>query len=157
TLSKAIGAVGGYVAGSQSLRDYLICTGRPFTFSSSHPPSVVATCMAALDLLMAEPQRIEKLWENAKHFKEGLKKAGFDTGASETPITPVMIGDTAKAQKFSARLFEEGVFALSICFPIVGKGKDRLRTIVSSGHTSKDLDFALEKFQKVGRELGIVS
>ena len=117
TLSKAIGAVGGYVAGSQSLRDYLICTGRPFTFSSSHPPSVVATCMAALDLLMAEPQRIEKLWENAKHFKEGLKKAGFDTGASETPITPVMIGDTAKAQKFSARLFEEGVFALSICFP----------------------------------------
>ncbi len=157
TLSKAIGAVGGYVAGSQSLRDYLISSGRPFTFSSSHPPSVVATCMAALDLLIAEPQRIEKLWENAKHFKEGLKKAGFDTGASETPITPVMIGDTAKAQKFSARLFEEGVFALSICFPIVGKGKDRLRTIVSSGHTSKDLDFALEKFQKVGRELGLVS
>ncbi|MBI5241087.1 MAG: glycine C-acetyltransferase [Elusimicrobia bacterium] len=156
TLSKAVGAIGGYVAGSKSLRDYLICTGRPFGFSSSHPPSVTATCIAALDLLLLEPQRIEKLWANARRFKEGLKKLGFDTGASETPITPVMVGETAKAQKFSARLFEEGVFALSICYPTVPKGKDRLRTIVSSGHTEKDLDFALEKFAKVGRELGII-
>ena len=156
TLSKAIAAIGGYVAGSQSLRDYLISVARPFTFSSSHPPSVAATYIAALDILMLEPQRIEKLWSNARHFKEGLKKLGFDTGASETPITPVMAGDTAKAQKFSARLFEEGVFALSICYPIVARGKDRLRTIVSAGHTAKDLDFALEKFGKVGKELGVL-
>ncbi len=156
TLSKAIGAVGGYVAGAQSLRDYLISTARPFIFSSSHPPSVIATCDAALDMLMSEPQRIDKLWDNTRRFKEGLKKAGFDTGASETPITPVMVGDAAKAKKFSARLFEEGVFALSICYPIVARGKDRLRTIVTSGHTDKDLDFALEKFVKVGRELGLV-
>jgi glycine C-acetyltransferase len=155
TLSKAVGAVGGYVAGSKQLRDYLISSARPFIFSSSHPPSVIATCLAALDVMENEPKRIEKLWSNAKHFKEGLKKLGFDTGISETPITPVMVGDTAKAQKFSARLFEEGVFALSICFPIVGRGKDRLRTIVSSGHTEKDLDFALEKFGKVGKELGL--
>ncbi|MFA6003350.1 MAG: glycine C-acetyltransferase [Elusimicrobiota bacterium] len=156
TLSKAIAAIGGYVAGSQSLRDYLISVGRPFTFSSSHPPSVTATCSAALDILLNEPQRIEQLWSNARYFKEGLRNLGFDTGASETPITPVMVGDTAKAQKFSSRLFEEGVFALSICYPIVARGKDRLRTIVSSGHTKPDLDFALEKFQKVGKELGII-
>lgn len=156
TLSKAVGAVGGYVAGSRKLIDYLTSVARPFTFSSSLPPSVVATCSAAVDVMLDEPERIAKLWENARHFKEGLKKLGFDTGASETPITPVLIGDTKKAQAFSARLFEEGVFALAICFPIVGRGKDRLRTIVSSGHTTKDLDFALEKFGKVGRELGLI-
>jgi glycine C-acetyltransferase len=157
TLSKAIAAIGGYVAGSKALTQYLTSVARPFTFSSSHPPSVTATCLAALDVLEGEPQRIERLWKNAAYFKEGLKKAGFDTGASETPITPVMVGDTAKAKAFSARLFEEGVFALAIVFPIVGRGRERLRTIVSSGHTQKDLDFALEKFSKVGRELGLVS
>ena len=156
TLSKAVASVGGYVAGSRSLRDYLISTARPFTFSSSHPPSVVATCLAALDILHHQPERIDMLWANARYFKEGLKAAGFDTGSSETPITPVMVGDTAKAQRMSARLFEEGVFALSICYPIVARGKERLRTIVSSGHTEKDLDFALAKFRKVGRELGLV-
>ncbi|MBI5630103.1 MAG: glycine C-acetyltransferase [Elusimicrobia bacterium] len=156
TLSKAIAAIGGYVAGSRELRDYLVCTGRPFGFSSSHPPSVVATCRAALELLLSEPQRIERLWSNARHFKEGLKGLGFDTGASETPITPVMVGNTAKAQAFSARLFEEGVFALAICYPTVARGKERLRTIVSAGHTAQDLDFALEKFRKVGLELGII-
>ncbi len=156
TLSKAVGAVGGYVAGERRLIDYLTSVARPFTFSSSLPPSVVATCSAAVDVMLDEPERIAKLWDNARHFKEGLKKLGFDTGASETPITPVLIGDTKKAQAFSARLFEEGVFALAICFPIVGRGKDRLRTIVSSGHTAKDLDFALEKFGKVGRELGLI-
>jgi glycine C-acetyltransferase len=156
TLSKAVGAVGGYVAGSRKLIDYLTSVARPFTFSSSLPPSVVASCSAAVDVMLDEPERIAKLWENARHLKEGLKKLGFDTGASETPITPVLIGDTKKAQAFSARLFEEGVFALAICFPIVGRGKDRLRTIVSSGHTTKDLDFALEKFGKVGRELGLI-
>lgn len=156
TLSKAVGAVGGYVAGQRRLIDYLTSVARPFIFSSSLPPSVVASCSAAVDVMLDEPERISKLWDNARHFKEGLKKLGFDTGASETPITPVMIGDTRKAQAFSARLFEEGVFALAICFPIVARGKDRLRTIVSSGHTAKDLDFALEKFGKVGRELGLI-
>ncbi|MDE2141969.1 MAG: glycine C-acetyltransferase [Elusimicrobia bacterium] len=156
TLSKAVGAVGGYVAGERRLIDYLTSVARPFTFSSSLPPSVVASCSAAVDVMLDEPERIAKLWENARHLKEGLKKLGFDTGASETPITPVMIGDTKKAQAFSARLFEEGVFALAICFPIVARGKDRLRTIVSSGHSAKDLDFALEKFGKVGRELGLI-
>ena len=156
TLSKAVGAVGGYVAGERRLIDYLASVARPFTFSSSLPPSVVATCSAAVDVMLDEPERIARLWDNARHFKEGLKKLGFDTGASETPITPVMIGETKKAQAFSARLFEEGVFALAICFPIVGRGKDRLRTIVSSGHSAKDLDFALEKFAKVGLELGLI-
>ena len=156
TLSKAIASIGGYVAGSQALRDYLISTGRPFLFSSSHPPSVAATCLAALDVLMNEPQRIEKLWDNTRYFKDGLKSLGFDTGASETPITPVMVGETAKAQRFSQRLFEEGVFALAICYPIVARGKERLRTIVSSGHSRKNLDFALEKFGRVGRELDII-
>jgi|CXWL01.1.fsa_nt_gi glycine C-acetyltransferase len=155
TLSKAVGSVGGYVAGQRRLIDYLTSVARPFTFSSSHPPSVIATCSAAIDVMLEEPERIQKLWANARHFKEGLKKLGFDTGASETPITPVIVGDTKKAQEFSARLFEEGVFALAICYPIVARGKDRLRTIVSSGHTPKDLDFALEKFAKVGRELGL--
>jgi glycine C-acetyltransferase len=157
TLSKAVGAVGGYVAGSRKLIDYLTSVARPFTFSSSLPPSVVATCSAAVDVMLDEPERIAKLWDNARHLKDGLKTLGFDTGASETPITPILIGDTKKAQAFSARLFEEGVFALAICFPIVGRGKDRLRTIVSSGHSSKDLDFALEKFALVGRELGLIS
>lgn len=156
TLSKAVGAVGGYVAGERRLIDYLTSVARPFIFSSSLPPSVVASCSAAVDVMLDEPERIAKLWENARHLKEGLKKLGFDTGASETPITPVMIGDTKKAQAFSARLFEEGVFALAICFPIVARGKDRLRTIVSSGHSAKDLDFALEKFGRVGKELGLV-
>ena len=156
TLSKAIAAIGGYVAGSRSLRDFLICNARPFLFSSSHPPSVAATCLAALDVLEGEPELISRLWDNARYFKEGLKKAGFDTGMSETPITPVIVGDTAKAKRFSLRLFEEGVFALAIGFPTVAKGRERLRTIVTAGHSPKDLDFALEKFAKVGRELGIV-
>ena len=156
TLSKAVGSIGGYVAGERRLIDYLISVARPFTFSSSHPPSVVATCAAAVDVMLAEPERIQKLWDNAHHFKAGLKKLGFDTGASQTPITPVMVGDAKKAKEFSARLFDEGVFALAITFPIVARGRDRLRTIVSSGHTTKDLDFALEKFGKVGRELGLI-
>lgn len=156
TLSKAIASIGGYAACSSAMREYLISTARPFLFSSSHPPSVTATCLAALDILEGEPELIDKLWENARMFKEGLQKAGFDTGASETPITPVMVGDTAKAQQFSARLFEEGVFALAIGFPTVPKGKERLRTIVSAGHTQRNLETALAKFSAVGKELGII-
>ena len=157
TLSKAVASVGGYVASTQALRDYLISVARPFLFSSSHPPSVTAACIAALDVLESEPERIEKLWRNARFFKRGLKKLGFDTGMSETPITPVIVGDTRKAKAFSARLFEEGVFALAIGFPTVARGGERLRTIVSSGHTTRQLKTALEKFAKVGKELGIIS
>lgn len=158
TLSKAIGAIGGYVASTRLMREYLVSTARPFLFSSSHPPSVTATCLAALDLLESPEgeARIKTLWENARFFKEELKAAGFDTGVSETPITPVIVGDTAKAKAFSERLFEEGVFALWIGYPTVAKGKERLRTIVTSGHTEKDLKLALEKFRKVGRELSLV-
>ena len=156
TLSKAFAAIGGYVASTSALRDYLISTARPFLFSSSHPPSVTATCLAVLDILEKEPRRIEKLWSNTRFFKAGLKEAGFDTGASETPITPVIVGDTEKARKLSQGLFEEGVFALAIGFPTVARGRERLRTIVTSGHTEEDLKFALEKFRKVGRALGLV-
>lgn len=156
TLSKAVAAIGGYVAGTRHLREYLVSTARPFLFSSSHPPSVTATCLAVLDLLESEPDHMKRLWANADHFRAGLKKLGFDTGFSETPIIPVMVRDTQKAKLMSARLFEEGVFALAIGFPTVGKGKERLRTIVSAGHTAAELDKALGAFGKVGRELGLI-
>lgn len=156
TLSKAFAAIGGYVASSQSLRDYMISCARPFLFSSSHPPSVIATCSAGLDVLYSEPERLKKLWDNTAFFKEELKKAGFNTGASETPITPVMVGDSEKAVRFSQRLFEEGVFALSIGFPTVARGKERLRTIVTAGHKQSELKKAVSAFKKVGRELGII-
>ena len=157
TLSKAFAAVGGYAATTRNLRDYLGSVARPFLFSSSQPPSVAATCLAVLDLLLTEPEHLKRLWDNTAFLKEELKKAGFDTGASVTPITPIMVGDTAKAAAFSKRLFEEGVFALALGFPTVPKGKERLRTIVTAGHTIKDLEFAVEKFTGVGRELNIIS
>lgn len=156
TLSKAFAAVGGYVAGPQKLRDYMVSTARPFLFSSSQPPSVIATCLAGLDVIENEPERLKKLWDNTRYFKEALKKAGFDTGHSETPVTPVMVGDSAKAQEFSRRLFDEGVFALAIVFPTVPRGKERLRTIVTAGHEQKDLEFAVEKFTKIGKEMGLI-
>ncbi|MBR3604099.1 MAG: glycine C-acetyltransferase [Elusimicrobiaceae bacterium] len=156
TLSKAFAAVGGYVAGPQKLRDYMISTARPFLFSSSQPPSVIATCLAGLDVIENEPERLKKLWENTRYFKEALTKAGFDTGNSETPVTPVMVGDSAKAQELSRRLFDEGVFALAIVFPTVPRGKERLRTIVTAGHTKEDLEFAVEKFTKIGKEMGLI-
>ena len=156
TLSKAFASIGGYVASSQSLRDYMISTARPFLFSSSHPPSVIATCLAGLDVIYSEPDLIKRLWDNTAFFKEELKKAGFDIGASETPITPVMVGDSEKAVRFSQRLFEEGVFALSIGFPTVQRGKERLRTIVTAGHKPSELKKAVSAFKKVGKELGII-
>ncbi|MCX7905188.1 MAG: glycine C-acetyltransferase [Elusimicrobiales bacterium] len=156
TLSKAFAAVGGYAATTKKLRDYLGSVARPFLFSSSQPPSVVATCIKILDILLKEPYHFEKLWENTKFFKEELKKAGFDIGESVTPITPIMVYDSQKAIKFSKMLFEEGVFALSIVYPTVPRGKERLRTIVTAGHTIKDLEFALSKFKKIGRKLGII-
>jgi glycine C-acetyltransferase len=156
TLSKAVGALGGYVAGNRNLIEFLHHRGRPFLFSTSHPPSVAATCIAALDVLQEEPQLIERLWENATFFKDGLKRLGFNTGASESPITPVIAGDAPTAMKLSDRLFEEGVFAQGIGFPTVARDKARVRTIVMATHTRDDLQFALDTFAKVGRELGLV-
>ncbi|HNZ09757.1 MAG TPA: glycine C-acetyltransferase [Bacillota bacterium] len=156
TLSKAIGVLGGYVAGSQTLIDYLIMRARPILFSTSHPPAVTAACLEAFDLLEQEPWHMEKLWSNTKFFKEGLNRLGFDTGMSQTPITPVMVGDGAKTMKLSDRLFEEGVFVVGLAFPTVPVGKERVRTIVTAAHTQIDLEFALDKFEKVGKELGLI-
>jgi glycine C-acetyltransferase len=156
TLSKAIGALGGYVAGNRNLIEFLQHRGRPFLFSTSHPPSVTATCIAALDVLMEEPQLIETLWSNTRFFKAGLSALGFDTGMSESPITPVIAGEAHLAMQLSDRLFEEGVFAQGIGFPTVARGRARVRTIVTATHTRNDLQFALEKFKKVGTELGLI-
>jgi glycine C-acetyltransferase len=156
TLSKAIGALGGYVAGSHSLIEFLYHRARPFLFSTSHPPAVAAACLAALDVLEQEPQWIERLWENTRFFKAGLHALGFNTGLSESPITPVIAGEGPLAMKLSDRLFEEGVFAQGIAFPTVPRGKARVRTIVTATHTRDELQFALDCFKKVGTELGII-
>jgi glycine C-acetyltransferase len=156
TLSKAIGVLGGYVAGPASLRTVLEHRARPFLFSTSHPPAVVAACLAAIDVLESEPELIERLWENARHFKAGLERLGFDTGRSETPITPVIVGGGALAHRFSDRLFEEGVFAMGIGFPTVPEERSRVRTIVTAEHSREELDTCLEVFGRVGRELAII-
>ncbi|KGX83593.1 glycine C-acetyltransferase [Pontibacillus marinus] len=156
TLSKAIGVLGGYVATSQTLKEYLIHKGRPFLFSTSHPPAVTAACDAAVDVLLEEPELIQKLWDNTKFFKDGLTKLGFDTGISKTPITPVMIGDDALTHKFSDELFKEGVFAQGIVFPTVPKGKARIRTIVTAEHSKEELQEALDAFERAGKTLGIL-
>jgi glycine C-acetyltransferase len=156
TLSKALGALGGYVAGSRQLIEFLYHRGRPFLFSTSHPPSVAATCLAALDVLLEEPELIERLWENTRFLKRGLAEVGFDTGISESPITPVIVGDGALTMKLSDRLFEEGVFAQGIAFPTVPRGRARVRTIVTATHTRDELQYALDAFARVGRELGIL-
>ena len=156
TLSKAIGVLGGYVCGSRDLIEFLYHRARPFLFSTSHPPAVAAACMAAFDVLEQEPERIERLWDNARYLKAGLVSAGFDTGMSETPITPVMVGEAALAYQLSRELFQEGVLATGIGFPTVAKGKARVRTIVAATHTREDLDRALEAFRKVGRKLGLI-
>jgi glycine C-acetyltransferase len=156
TLSKAIGALGGYVAGSRTLIEFLYHRARPFLFSTSHPPAVAAACLAALDVLESEPGLIARLWENTRFFKAGLRALGFDTGASESPITPVIVGDAALAMRLSDRLFERGVFAQGIGFPTVPRGKARVRTIVTAAHTRDELQFALDCFKAVGIELGIL-
>jgi glycine C-acetyltransferase len=155
TLSKAMGVLGGYVAGSRALIEFLYHRARPFLFSTSHPPAVVAACIAAIDVLEQEPELIDRLWDNTRFFKAGLKALGFDTGLSESPITPVIAGDGALAMKLSDRLFEEGVFAQGIAFPTVARDKARVRTIVTATHTRDELQFALDVFARVGRELGI--
>ncbi len=156
TLSKAIGVLGGYIAGNRSLRDWLIQRGRPYLFSTSHPPAVAASCIAALEVLQDEPWLIDQLWENTHYFKAALADLGFDTGSSETPITPVIAGDSAKAIRMSQRLFDEGVFAQAIVYPTVAQDRARVRTIVTATHTRDHLDQALAAFAKVGRDLGIV-
>ena len=156
TLSKAIGALGGYVAGNTNLIEFLYHRARPFLFSTSHPPSVVLACMAALDVLMQEPEIIERLWENTRFFKEGLHRLGFNTGMSESPITPVIAGEGAKAMELSDKLFARGVFAQGIAFPTVARDKARVRTIVTATHTREDLQYALDAFAAVGREIGLI-
>jgi glycine C-acetyltransferase len=156
TLSKAIGVLGGYVCGSKSLIDYLYHRARPFLFSTSHPPAVAAACLTAFDVLEEEPERIERLWTNTKRFKAGLARLGFNTGTSETPITPIFVGEADLAMRFSDRLFARGVFAQGIGYPTVAKGKARLRTIVTATHTEEDLDQALTILGDVGRELGVL-
>jgi glycine C-acetyltransferase len=156
TLSKAIGVLGGYVAGPQHLRDYLVQRARPFLFSTSHPPAVAAACLAAIDVLEQEPERISRLWENTRFFKGGLERLGFDTGISETPITPVIVGQASVAQQMTRRLLELGVFATSVVYPTVALDKARLRTIVSSEHTHDDLQACLDAFETAGRELRLI-
>jgi glycine C-acetyltransferase len=155
TLSKAIGVLGGFIAGPHHLIEWLKNRGRPYLFSTSAPPAVVAACIAALDVIRDEPERLERLWSNTGRFKSGLHDLGFDTGESETPITPVITGDEAATQAFSRRLFEEGVFTPAIVFPTVARGRARVRTIVTADHTPEDLDRALETFGRVGAELGL--
>jgi glycine C-acetyltransferase len=162
TLSKAIGALGGYVCGSRDLIDHLYHRARPFLFSTSHPPSVAATCMAAFDLLEQEPERIERLWDNTRYFKAELGRIGFDIGgvttpASETPITPIIIGDGKKTMEFSKALFDAGVMATGIAFPTVAEGKARIRTIMTSEHTKDQLEQALDTLETVAKKLGILS
>jgi glycine C-acetyltransferase len=156
TLSKAVGVLGGYVAGSRALIEFLYHRARPFLFSTSHPPAVTAACIAALDVLESEPQWIERLWDNTRFFKAGLQALGFNTGASESPITPVIVGEAPVAADMSDKLFARGVFAQSLGFPTVARGKARLRTIVTATHTREDLQYALDTFGQVGRELGII-
>jgi len=156
TLSKAIGALGGYVAGSRALIEFLYHRARPFLFSTSHPPSVAASCLAAIEVLEEEPQLLERLWENTRFFKNGLQELGFNTGTSESPITPVIVGEGARAMELSDRLFTKGVFAQGIGFPTVPQGKARVRTIVTATHSRDDLEFALDAFRAVGTELGVI-
>lgn len=156
TLSKGIGALGGYVACSQDMRDFLLQRARPVLFSTSHPPSVVATCIAALDILEEDNSLVERLWENTSFFKRGLQQLGFNTGNSETPITPVIVGEGALAMRFSRRLFDEGVFAQGIVFPTVPADKCRVRTIVTAIHSNEELSKALDIFERVGKELHII-
>ena len=156
TMSKAFGVVGGYVAGSKDLIEYLRQLARPFLFSSAVTPPDVAACIAAVKLLESSDELVKQLWENTRYFKEGMKSLGFDVGHSETPITPVMLGDEKLARAFSRRSFEEKVFAQAIGYPTVAKGKARIRVIISAAHTFEDLDFALDVFKRVGKELKVL-
>ena len=156
TFSKAFGVVGGHVSGTKDLVNFAYNKSRTWLLSGSHPPAVVAACLAAVDVLENEPQHVQKLWDNTRYFKKAMVDLGFDIGKSQTPITPVMVGDSGKAKKLSSRLFDAGVFALPIVYPMVAQGKARIRTIMNAALTADDLDFAIGAFNTAGKELGIV-
>ncbi|MFY9606968.1 MAG: aminotransferase class I/II-fold pyridoxal phosphate-dependent enzyme [Thermoplasmata archaeon] len=156
TFSKAFGVVGGHVSGTRDLVDFAYNKSRTWLLSGSHPPAVAAACIAAIDVLETEPKHVRNLWANTDYFRKGVRELGFDTGKSQTPIIPVMIGESGAAKKFSSRLFELGVFALPIVFPMVAKDKARIRTIMNAALTRKDLDEALGAFETIGRELGLI-
>lgn len=156
TLSKAIGVIGGYVAGKQNLIDWLKVRSRPFLFSTALTPADAAACMRSIEILMESTELHDRLWENGRYLKQGLKELGFNIGESETPITPCIIGDEVLTQEFSKRLNEEGVYAKSIVFPTVAKGKGRVRNMPTAAHTKEMLDEAIRKYEKVGKEMGII-
>ncbi len=156
TLSKAFGIVGGFVSGKQKVIDFLKQKARPFLFSSAVTPADAGASIEAINIMTESDERVKKLWKNTNHFKAGMKKLGFDTGISETPITPVMLGEAHVAQEFSKKLFEKGIFAMSIGFPTVPRGKARIRVMISSSHSIEDLDFALKIFEETGKELNII-
>ncbi len=156
TLSKAFGVVGGYVAGKRDIVEYLRQKARPFLFSSAVTPPDVAACIAAVDILTKSGELVQKLWDNTKYFKSKMKELGFDIGQSVTPITPVMLGEATLAQEFSRRLFDEGVFAQAIGYPTVPRGKARIRVMLSASHSIDDLDYALNKFEKIGKDLNVI-
>jgi len=156
TFSKAFGVVGGHVSGSRDLVSFAYNKSRTWLLSGSHPPAVAAACLAAVDVLEKEPQHVRTLWENTRYFKKAMKDLGFDIGRSETPITPVIVGESGVAKKLSSKLFEEGVFALPIVYPMVARDKARIRTIMNAALTRQDLDFAIEAFRKIGKELHII-
>jgi glycine C-acetyltransferase len=156
TFSKAFGVVGGHISGSQDLVNFAYNKSRTWLLSGSHPPAVAAACLAAVDVLEKEPQHVQKLWENTRYFKKAMKDLGFDIGNSTTPITPIIVGESGVAKKLSSRLYEEGVFALPIVFPMVARDKARIRTIMNAALKKEDLDFAIAAFEKIGKELHII-
>ena len=156
TFSKAYGVVGGLIAGSQDLVNFALNKSRTWLLSGSHPPAVAGAQLAAIDVLETEPEHVKKLWDNTKYFKKELKSMGFDTGFSETPITPVIVGESSKAKELSNKLYDEGIFALPIVFPMVARDKARIRTMMNAGLTKEDLDYTLEKFEKLGKKLNII-
>jgi glycine C-acetyltransferase len=156
TFSKAFGVVGGHVSGSKDLINFAYNKSRTWLLSGSHPPPVAAACTAAIDVLESEPQHVQKLWENTRYFKKAMKDLGFNIGNSQTPITPVIVGESGVAKKLSVRLFEESVFALPIVYPMVARDRARIRTIMNAALTREDLDFAINAFQKIGKELHII-
>lgn len=156
TFSKAFGVVGGHISGSKDLINFAYNKSRTWLLSGSHPPAVAAACIAAIDVLEKEPQHVQKLWENTRYFKKAMKDLGFNIGNSQTPITPVIVGESSVAKKLSTRLFEERIFALPIVYPMVARDKARIRTIMNAALTREDLDFAINAFEKIGKELHII-
>jgi len=156
TFSKAFGVMGGYISGSEDLRKFAFNKSRTWLLSASHPPPVTAACIASLDVVENEPEHLENLWRNTAYFKKSLKEMGFDIGNSQTPITPVIVGESPVAQQMSVMLYDEGVFGLPIVFPMVARDKARVRTMMNAGHTKADLDVALAAFEKIGRKLKVL-